>query len=138
MLLKFEMDSRADETVVPSSHKNLSYPVWKLDVIFTVPGKHRLKVKGMLEIPISYRNELIFQKIYLVEDVEKALLGRPVGKKTYMCQSARFSRKSNFTEQETIKNFFTGRYFIYLSLAVKTACLAVWLKPADPVEKCWS
>lgn len=73
----FEIDSGADETVVPESFYEEGFKIYNTHVHLGGPGQSPLTVMGMQRLPITYQGETIFQKVYLVKNQKHALLGKP-------------------------------------------------------------
>lgn len=73
----FEIDSGADETVVPESYYEDKFKLYKTNIHLGGPAQTPLKVVGMQKLPITYQGETIIQKVFLVKNQKNALLGKP-------------------------------------------------------------
>ncbi len=74
---RFQIDCGADETITPVTYYDSKYKLYKPDCKFEVPGKRPLSVMGMQKLPFSYRGKTSIQKVYLAENQQTALLGKP-------------------------------------------------------------
>ncbi|KAK7106504.1 hypothetical protein V1264_017754 [Littorina saxatilis] len=76
--IQFKMDTGADVTVMPAVMvpKN-KYPLERPSKRLFGPGKIPLKVLGQFTSKMKVKNAMSIQDIYVVEDLEEPLLGRP-------------------------------------------------------------
>ena len=77
--IQFKIDTGADVTVIPDTEYSRSRdgPLSPPDRTLSGPGQHVLKVKGQFFGHLERNHKTSQQTIYVVEDLHKALLGRP-------------------------------------------------------------
>ena len=77
--VQFKNDTGADVTVIPNTEYSRSRdgPLSPADRTLSGPGQHVLKVKGKFVGYLERNHRSIQQTIYVIEDLHKALLGRP-------------------------------------------------------------
>ena len=74
---QFKIDTGADVTVIPNTEYSRSRD-GPLSPALSGPGQHVLKVQGKFVDYLERNHRSIQQTIYVIEDLHKALLGRPV------------------------------------------------------------
>lgn len=71
----FKIDTGADVTVIPSSLKT-KLKLYKTSAKLYGPNRAELKVKGVVDATLAYKNNICKQKIFVVDDLHQPLLGR--------------------------------------------------------------
>jgi transposase InsO family protein len=77
--ISFKLDTGADATVIPWStyQKHLTQPLQPSDKRLFGPNRAPLDIAGMFRATLTWRSASSTQSIYVMRDVQQALLGRP-------------------------------------------------------------
>jgi uncharacterized protein (DUF427 family) len=77
--ISFKLDTGADATVIPWStyQKHLTQPLQPSDKRLFGPNRAPLDIAGMFRATLIWRSASSTQSIYVMRDVQQALLGRP-------------------------------------------------------------
>jgi predicted aspartyl protease len=101
MKVNFRLDTGADVTVVPQTCVPKNTKLQKSTVNLYGPGQSALTVKGKFTTVMKYKEVTATQEVYVVDKLQKPLLGRPALEALQLVQRVQAVKTEHSTDYKS-------------------------------------